>query len=67
VSCRPTAALARRAGLTLPDAVAEELQRDAEAHSHIIDVPFLHVAYALEQASERRDWSGRTMLAAGPV
>lgn len=64
-------ALAARLTVALPDDIAEELQRDADAHPHTVDPPFLHVARALDEpAASPPDASlsgGRTTLPAEPL
>src|SRR5437016_3395682 len=46
-------ALAARLPRPIPENVADELRRDAEAHPHIVDPPFLHVAQAIDAAATR--------------
>jgi hypothetical protein len=40
-------ALARRLPFDVPDAVSQELARDADAFPHVVDPPYLHAATAL--------------------
>lgn len=55
---RPTeistvAALSARLPRPIPEDMADELRRDADAHPHIADSPFLDVAQAIDSAATR--------------
>lgn len=51
----------------IPEEIAEELQRDADAYPHTADPPFLQFAEAFSQAIDRRADVQRATLPAEPV
>ena len=59
-------ALSGRTNVRIPDAISDELRRDAEAHPHTVDPPFLQLAAEVAGLTEL-DHPGRTTLPAAPV
>lgn len=60
-------ALSGRTNVRIPDAIGDELRRDAEAHPHTIDPPFLAIAAALADSTDAAPQLGRRTLPASPV
>src|SRR5436305_4300743 len=66
------AALAARLPVPIPDDAAHELRRDADAHPHTVDPPFLRIAQAIDAAASgapipHNVAGSRTTLPSGPL